>query len=146
MKKMKKSKNQISRIEKLCAENGVKFTHQRKIIADVISNSNDHPDANEVYLRSNKIDPRISLATVYRTIKLFEEYNVLNRIELGGKRARYEELNEDEHHDHLIDIESGEIIEFVNEEIESLQMQVAKKLGYELVDHRMELFGKKISK
>ena len=143
---MKKNKNSISRIEKLCAENGVKFTHQRKIIADVISNSNDHPDANEVYLRANKIDPRISLATVYRTIKLFEEQNVLNRIELGGKRARYEELNEDNHHDHLIDIDSGEIIEFVNEEIESLQMKVAKKLGYKLVDHRMELFGKKISK
>ena len=143
---MKKIKNSISRIEKLCAKNGVKITHQRRIIADVISNSNDHPDANEVYLRSNKIDPRISLATVYRTIKLFEEHNVLNRIELGGKRARYEELNQDEHHDHLIDIDSGEIIEFVNEEIESLQMKVAKKLGYKLVDHRMELFGKKIPK
>ena len=143
---MKKNKNSISRIEKLCAQNGVKFTHQRRIIADVISNSNDHPDANEVYLRSNKIDPRISLATVYRTIKLFEEHNVLNRIELGGKRARYEELNEDDHHDHLIDIDSGEIIEFVNEEIEELQMKVAKKLGYRLVDHRMELFGKKITK
>ncbi|MAI29906.1 MAG: transcriptional repressor [Rickettsiales bacterium] len=143
---MKKSKNTISRIEKLCVVNGVKFTHQRRIIADVISSSNDHPDANDVYLRSNKIDPRISLATVYRTIKLFEEHNVLNRIELGGKRARYEELNEDEHHDHLIDIDSGEIIEFVNEDIEKLQVQVAKKLGYRLVDHRMELFGKKISK
>ncbi len=143
---MNKSKKKISRIEKLCADNGVKFTHQRKIIADVISNSNDHPDANEVYLRANKIDPRISLATVYRTIKLFEENNVLNRIELGGKRARYEELNEDDHHDHLIDIDSGEIIEFVNDEIESLQMKVAKKLGYELVDHRMELFGRKILK
>ena len=143
---MKKSKNQISRIEMLCAKSGVKFTHQRKIIADVISSSKDHPDANTVYMRSNKIDPRISLATVYRTIKLFEEYNVLNRIELGGKRARYEELNENDHHDHLIDIDSGEIIEFVNEEIESLQMKVAKKLGYELIDHRMELFGKKILK
>ena len=115
---MKKNKNSASRIEKLCAENGVKFTHQRRIIAEVISNS----------------------------IKLFEEYNVLNRIELGGKRARYEELNEDDHHDHLIDVDSGEIIEFVNEEIEILQMKVAKKLGYELVDHRMELFGKKIIK
>ena len=143
---MKKNKNSISRIEKLCAQNGVKFTHQRRIIADVISNSNDHPDANEVYLRSNKKDHRISLATVYRTIKLFEEHNVLNRIELGGNRARYEELNEDDHHDHLIDIDSGEIIEFVNEEIEELQMKVAKKLGYRLVDHRMELFGKKITK
>ena len=143
---MKKKNNSTSRIEKLCAENGVKFTHQRRIIAEVISNSNDHPDANEVYLRSNKVDSRISLATVYRTIKLFEEYNVLNRIELGGKRARYEEINEDDHHDHLIDVDSGEIIEFVNEEIEILQMKVAKKLGYELVDHRMELFGKKIIK
>ena len=143
---MKKNKKITSRIEKLCAENGVKFTHQRRIIAEVISNSDDHPDANEVYLRANKVDPRISLATVYRTIKLFEEHNVLNRIELGGKRARYEELNEAEHHDHLIDIDSGEIIEFVNEEIENLQMKVAKKLGYELVDHRMELFGKKILK
>ena len=143
---MNKTKNSISRIEELCASNGVKFTHQRRIIADVISKSNDHPDANKVYLRANKIDPRISLATVYRTIKLFEEHNVLNRIDLGGKRARYEELNEDDHHDHLIDIDSGEIIEFVNEEIEALQMKVAKKLGYKLVDHRMELFGKKISK
>ena len=143
---MNKTKNSTSRIEELCASNGVKFTHQRRIIADVISKSDDHPDANEVYLRANKIDPRISLATVYRTIKLFEEHNVLNRIDLGGKRARYEELNEDDHHDHLIDIESGEIIEFVNDEIEKLQMKVAKKLGYQLVDHRMELFGKKISK
>ena len=143
---MIKSKKVISRIEKLCAENGVKFTHQRRVIAEVISKSNDHPDANDVYLRANKIDPRISLATVYRTIKLFEEYSVLNRIELGGKRARYEELNEENHHDHLIDVDSGEIIEFVNEEIENLQMKVAKKLGYELVDHRMELFGKKILK
>ena len=146
MNKIKKSKNKISRIEKLCAENGVKFTHQRKIIANVISNSNDHPDANEVYLRANKIDPRISLATVYRTIKLFEEYNVLNRIDFGGRRARYEELDEDAHHDHLIDVDSGEIIEFLDEEIEKLQAKIAKKLGYHLVDHRMELFGKKISK
>ena len=143
---MSKIKKSISRIEELCANNGVKFTHQRRIIADVISKSKDHPDANEVYLRSNKLDPRISLATVYRTIKLFEENNVLNKIDFGGKRARYEELDENSHHDHLIDIESGEIIEFVNDEIEKLQMKVAKKLGYELIDHRMELFGKKISK
>ena len=94
-------------------------------------------------LRANKIDNRISLATVYRTIKLFEENNVLNRIDLGGKRARYEELT-DHHHDHLIDIDTGEIIEFMDEEIEELQKKVAKKLGYELVDHKMELFGKKI--
>ena len=141
---MKKNKKVTSRIEKLCAENGVKFTHQRKIIADVISNSNDHPDANEVYLRSNKIDRRISLATVYRTIKLFEEHNVLNRIELGGKRARYEELNEG-HHDHLIDVKTGEIIEFVDDEIEKLQKKVAEKYGYKLVDHKLELYGVKVN-
>ena len=94
-------------------------------------------------MRANKIDNRISLATVYRTIKLFEENNVLNRIDLGGKRARYEELT-DIHHDHLIDIETGDIIEFVDDEIEELQKKVAKKLGYSLIDHKMELFGKKI--
>ena len=135
-----------SRVAKLCVDKGLKMTEPRKVIAKVLSESKDHPDANEVYLRSNKLDPRISLATVYRTIKLFEENNVLNRIDFGGKRARYEELDENSHHDHLIDIESGEIIEFVNDEIEKLQMKVAKKLGYKLIDHRMELFGKKISK
>ena len=139
-------KKTISRIEELCSKNGVKITHQRRIIAEVISESKDHPDANEVFIRSNKIDPRISLATVYRTIKLFEENNVLNRIDFGGKRARYEELDENAHHDHLIDVDSGEIIEFLDEEIEELQAKIAKKLGYQLVDHRMELFGKKISK
>ena len=142
---MSKNKKSVSRIEELCAKNGVKFTHQRRIIADVISKSDDHPAANEVYLRANKVDPRISLATVYRTIKLFEEHKVLGRIDFGGSRARYEELDENSHHDHLIDIESGEIIEFVDEEIEELQMKVAKKLGYKLIDHKMELFGKKIS-
>ena len=137
---------QISRIVESFLQKGIKLTHQRKVIAQVITDASDHPDANEVFMRANKIDNRISLATVYRTIKLFEENHVLNRIDLGGKRARYEELNEDDHHDHLIDIDSGEIIEFVNDEIESLQMRVAKKLGYELVDHRMELFGRKITK
>tara|TARA_E500000331_G_scaffold334534_1_gene359792 strand:- start:1156 stop:1581 length:426 start_codon:yes stop_codon:yes gene_type:complete len=132
-----------SRIEESFLSKGIKLTHQRKIIAKVITDSSDHPDANDVFIRANKIDDRISLATVYRTIKLFEEHNVLNRIELGGKRARYEELTES-HHDHLIDMETGEIIEFVNEEIEELQEKVAKKLGYHLVDHKMELFGKKI--
>ena len=139
-------KKTISRIEELCSKNGVKITHQRRIIAEVISESKDHPDANKVFIRANKIDPRISLATVYRTIKLFEENNVLNRIDFGGKRARYEELDENAHHDHLIDVDSGEIIEFLDEEIEELQAKIAKKLGYQLVDHRMELFGKKISK
>ena len=132
-----------SRIEESFLEKGIKLTHQRKIIAKVITDSTDHPDANEVFMRANKIDNRISLATVYRTIKLFEENNVLNRIDLGGKRARYEELT-DKHHDHLIDIETGDIIEFVDDEIEELQKKVAKKLGYSLIDHKMELFGKKI--
>ena len=134
---------QISRIEESFLDKGIKLTHQRKIIAKVITDSTDHPDANEVFMRANKIDNRISLATVYRTIKQFEENNVLNRIDLGGKRARYEELT-DHHHDHLIDVDTGEIIEFMDEEIEELQKKVAKKLGYELVDHKMELFGKKI--
>ena len=138
-------KKTTSRIEDLCLKNGVKMTHQRSIIAKVISSAKDHPDANKVFLRANKLDNRISLATVYRTIKLFEENNVLNRIDLGGKRSRYEELT-DVHHDHLIDVESGEIIEFVDDEIESLQKSVAKKLGYNLVDHKMELYGKKIKK
>ena len=136
-------KNIISRIESLCEKKGIKITHQRSIIARVISDADDHPDANKVFIRANKIDNRISLATVYRTIKLFEEASVLSRIDLGGKRARYEELTES-HHDHLIDVESGEVIEFVNEEIEKLQQKIAKKLGYKLVDHRMELYGKKI--
>ena len=134
----------ISRIEALCANRGIKITHQRSIIARVISEAKDHPDANKVFIRANKVDNRISLATVYRTIKLFEDANVLSRIELGGKRARYEELTES-HHDHLIDIDSGEVFEFVSEEIEKLQRKVAEKLGYKLVDHRMELYGKKMS-
>ena len=134
---------QISRIVESFLQKGIKLTHQRKVIAQVITDASDHPDANEVFMRANKIDNRISLATVYRTIKLFEENNVLNRIELGGKRARYEELT-DSHHDHLIDIDTGDIIEFVDDEIEELQKKVAKKLGYSLVDHKMELFGKKI--
>ena len=138
-------KTKISRIEALCSQKGIKITHQRSIIARVISDASDHPDANKVFLRSNKIDNRISLATVYRTIKLFEQHNVLNRIDFGDRKARYEELT-DNHHDHLIDIESGEIIEFVNDDIEKLQKAVAQKLGYSLVDHRMELYGKKIKK
>ena len=134
---------QTSRIVDSFLQKGIKLTHQRKVIAQVITDANDHPDANEVFMRANKIDNRISLATVYRTIKLFEENKVLNRIELGGKKARYEELT-DSHHDHLIDIDTGDIIEFVDDEIEELQKKVAKKLGYSLVDHKMELFGKKI--
>lgn len=141
---MPAKKTSISRIEALCVKKGIKITHQRSIIARVISDADDHPDANKVFIRANKVDNRISLATVYRTIKLFEDANVLSRIELGGKRARYEELTES-HHDHLIDIDSGEVFEFVSEEIEKLQRKVAEKLGYKLVDHRMELYGKKMS-
>ena len=142
---MASKKIKTSRIEDLCSKKGVKMTHQRSIIARVISHANDHPDANKVFIRANKIDNRISLATVYRTIKLFEENNVLSRIDFGGNRARFEELT-DLHHDHLIDVETGEIIEFVDDEIEELQKKVAKKYGYTLVDHKMELFGKKIEK
>ncbi len=138
-------KFKISRIEAMCIQKGIKITQQRSVIAKVISDSKDHPDANKVYLRSNKLDNRISLATVYRTIKLFEENNVLNKIDFGGNRSRYEELT-GEHHDHLIDIDTGDITEFVDEEIELLQKKVAAKLGYELVDHRMELYAKKIKK
>ncbi len=135
-------KNKISRIEAVCVQKDIKLTQQRSIIARVISDAKDHPDASEVYMRANKIDNRISLATVYRTIRLFEDANVLNRIDFGGKRSRYEELT-NEHHDHLIDVDTGEIIEFVDDDIELLQKKVASKLGYTLVDHKMELYGKK---
>ena len=130
-------------IEEKCLSIGVKLTDQRRIIAKVMSESTDHPDVDELYNRVSKIDPKISIATVYRTVKLFEESGILTKHEFKGGKARYEELNEG-HHDHLIDVKSGEIIEFVDEEIEKLQKKVAKKLGYSLVDHKMELFGKKI--
>jgi Fur family ferric uptake transcriptional regulator len=129
-------------IEKKCLVKGVKLTDQRKIIARVMSQSNDHPDVDELYNRVSKIDSKISIATIYRTVKLFEESGILAKHEFKGGKARYEELNES-HHDHLIDIKSGEIIEFVDEEIEKLQKKVADKYGYELVDHKLELYGVK---
>ena len=129
-------------IEKKCLVKGVKLTDQRKIIARVMSQSNDHPDVDELYNRVSKIDSKISIATVYRTVKLFEEFGILAKHEFKGSKARYEELNEN-HHDHLIDVKSGEIIEFVDEEIEKLQKKVADKYGYELVDHKLELYGVK---
>ena len=135
-------------IEKKCIEKGVKLTEQRKIIARVISQSketygeSDHPDVDELYSRVSKIDPKISIATVYRTVKLFEESGILTKHEFKGGKARYEELNEG-HHDHLIDVKTGEIIEFVDEEIEKLQKKVAEKYGYTLVDHKLELYGVK---
>ena len=127
-------------IEKKCIKIGVKLTEQRKIIAKVMSESNDHPNVDELYKRVSKIDTKISIATVYRTVKLFEEAGILTKHEFKGGKARYEELNEG-HHDHLIDIKSGEIIEFVDNEIEELQKKVADKYGYNLVDHKLELYG-----
>ena len=129
-------------IEQKCLAKGVKLTDQRKIIARVMSQSNDHPYVDELYNRVSKIDSKISIATVYRTVKLFEEFGILAKHEFKGGKARYEELNES-HHDHLIDVKSGEIIEFVDEEIEKLQKKVADKYGYELVDHKLELYGVK---
>ncbi len=129
-------------IEKKCIAKGVKLTEQRKIIAKVMSESEDHPDVDELYKRVSKIDSKISIATVYRTVKLFEESGILAKHDFKGGKARYETLNES-HHDHLIDIKTGEIIEFVDEEIEKLQKKVAEKYGYELVDHKLELYGMK---
>ena len=131
-----------SAIEVMCASKGIKLTHQRKVIAKVLSKSDDHPDANLVYKRSSKVDSNISMATVYRTMKLFEDTNIVVVRDFGDGRSRYE-IYSNEHHDHLIDTESGEVIEFVNDEIEELQHKVAKKLGYELTGHRLELYGKK---
>ena len=129
-------------IEKKCIAKGVKLTDQRKIIARVMSEANNHPDVDELYTRVSKIDSRISIATIYRTVKLFEESGILAKHEFKGSKARYEELNES-HHDHLIDVKSGEIIEFVDDEIEKLQKKIADKYGYELVDHKLELYGVK---
>jgi len=132
-------------IEHKCLDKGVKLTDQRKIIAKVMSESDDHPDVDELYQRVSKIDSKISIATVYRTVKLFEEAGILSKHDFRGNKSRYEQSSQ-EHHDHLIDINTGEITEFVNKDIEKLQKQVAGKLGYKLVDHRLELYGIKIKK
>ena len=129
-------------IEKKCIAKGVKLTDQRRVIAKVMSESNDHPNVDELFKRVNIVDPKISIATVYRTVKLFEESGILAKHDFKGGKARYEELSES-HHDHLIDVKTGEIIEFVNEDIETLQKKVAEKYGYELVDHKLELYGVK---
>ena len=123
-----------------CLSKGVKLTDQRRVIAKVMSESNDHPNVDELYNRVSKIDEKISIATVYRTVKLFEESGILAKHDFKGGKARYEEISES-HHDHLIDVKTGEIIEFVNDEIEKLQKKVAEKYGYELVDHKLELYG-----
>ena len=135
----------MNNIEEKCKTKGVRLTDQRKVIAEVMSNSNDHPDVDELHKRVNKIDKKISIATVYRTVKLFEEFGILEKHDFKGGKARYEQSPE-EHHDHLIDINSGEIIEFVDKDIEILQDKVAKKFGYKLVDHKLELYGSKIKK
>ena len=132
-------------IEEKCKKKGVRLTDQRRVIAKVMSESDNHPDVDELHKKVNKHDSKISIATVYRTVKLFEEAGILAKHDFKGTKARYEETTR-EHHDHLIDINTGEIIEFVNEEIEKLQKQVAEKLGYKLVDHRLELYGSKIKK
>ena len=129
-------------LEELCRKKGVRLTEQRKVIAEVMTSSSDHPDVDELHKRINKIDSKISIATVYRTVKLFEEAGVVSKHDFKGGKARYEKSPE-EHHDHLIDVNSGEIIEFVDEDIEILQKKVADKLGYTLVDHRLELYGTK---
>ena len=134
-----------SDIENKCIEKGVRLTDQRKLVAKVLSESEDHPDVDELHKRVNKFDNKISIATVYRTVKLFEEFGIFAKHEFKGTKARYEEAHKD-HHDHLIDVNTGEITEFVNEEIEKLQKKVAEKLGYKLVDHRLELYGAKIKK
>ncbi|MGH6888476.1 MAG: Fur family transcriptional regulator [Rhizomicrobium sp.] len=130
----------LSRIEKLCAEKGLRMTDQRRVIARVLSEAIDHPDAEELYRRAAACDPHISIATVYRTVKLFEDAGILERHDFRDGRSRYEEMR-DSHHDHLIDVQSGRVIEFRNEEIETLQRRVAEELGFELVDHRLELYG-----
>jgi len=135
----------MNNIEEKCKIKDVRLTDQRKVIAQVMSSSNDHPDVDELHKRVNQIDKKISIATVYRTVKLFEESGIVEKHEFKGGKARYEEAPE-EHHDHLIDINSGEIIEFVDKDIEILQNKMAKKLGYKLVDHKLELYGSKIKK
>ena len=128
------------RIERLCLEKNMRMTEQRRVIARVLSTSEDHPDVEEVYHRAIEIDPRISLATVYRTVRLFEEAGILARHDFGDGRARYEEAPK-EHHDHLIDTTTGRVIEFQNSEIERLQEKVARDLGYQLIGHRLELYA-----
>jgi Fur family ferric uptake transcriptional regulator len=123
-----------------CGKNGLRMTEQRRVVAQVLEISNDHPDVEELYFRASKLDPRISIATVYRAVKLFEESGILEKLEFGDGRARYEDADRD-HHDHLIDMQTGEVIEFIDPDIEALQEKIAVRLGYKLKDHRLELYG-----
>jgi Fur family ferric uptake transcriptional regulator len=134
------SKPTLQTLEEQCAEKGMRMTEQRRVIAQVIEQSDDHPDVEELYKRASQVDPRISLSTVYRTLNLFEEAGLVNKHDFKDGRARFEPIP-DEHHDHLIDIRSGKVIEFRNEEIEAIQEVIAKRLGYRLVDHRLELYA-----
>jgi Fur family ferric uptake transcriptional regulator len=130
----------VDRIENLCAEKGMRMTDQRRVVARVLSQSHDHPDVEELYRRAAAVDPHISIATVYRTVRLFEEAGIIARHDFRDGRSRYEEQT-DEHHDHLIDLKSGQVVEFVDDEIERLQHAIAERLGYKLVAHRLELYG-----
>lgn len=130
----------MDRIENLCIAKGMRMTEQRRVIARVLSNAQDHPDVEELHRRAHAVDPRISIATVYRTVRLFEEAGILSRLDFRDGRSRYEEASET-HHDHLIDMTTGKVIEFVDAEIEALQEAIARRLGYRLVDHRLELYG-----
>jgi len=130
----------VDRIEKLCVEKGMRMTDQRRVVARVLSMAKDHPDVEELYRRAHGVDPHISIATVYRTVRLFEEAGIIERHDFRDGRSRYEEAP-DVHHDHLIDMRSGRVIEFVDEDIEKLQQAIAKRLGFKLVDHRLELYG-----
>jgi Fur family ferric uptake transcriptional regulator len=130
----------VDRIEKLCVEKGMRMTDQRRVVARVLSSAKDHPDVEELYRRAHAVDPHISIATVYRTVRLFEEAGIIERHDFRDGRSRYEEAP-DVHHDHLIDMRSGKVIEFVDEDIEKLQNAIAKRLGFRLIDHRLELYG-----
>lgn len=130
-----------STIEQACIDKGLKMTEQRRVIARVLSQAHDHPDVEEVYRRVSEVDQKISLATVYRTLRLFEDSGIIQSHAFGGGRARYEVQDDDTHHDHLIDVDSGKVIEFFDEELEALQAKIAKRLGYRIVDHKLELFA-----
>lgn len=142
---MELSLSQKIDLEQLCAEKGLRITEQRRVIAKVLSDSDDHPDVELLHARASAVDPKISIATVYRTVRLFEEAGILDRHDFGDGRSRYEPVPE-AHHDHLIDVETGKVVEFVDPEVEALQRQIAERLGYRLVDHRMELYGVRLSR
>ncbi|WP_445679714.1 Fur family transcriptional regulator [Radicibacter daui] len=133
----------LTTLEKRCIEKGLKMTEQRRVISRVLTESSDHPDVEQVYRRAQSVDPNISLATVYRTMKLFEDLEVIERLDFGDGRARYEESRQ-EHHHHMIDLDSGDVVEFTNDELELLKERIARELGFELVSHRLELYGRRL--